>query len=55
MRVRDTSVAPHLGSVLWDIGFHVWPKFQPLFKQKITTVGSISVCIASVTAYSNMT
>lgn len=51
----DTRVAPCHGSVLKDIGFHVWPKFQPLFKQKIRDVSSISVCIASVTAYSNKT
>ena len=39
---------------LWLVLLMVCLKFRFLFKQKITTVGSVSVCIASVTAYSNM-
>jgi len=52
VRSGDNCVA-YLPPALGDIGFRVWPKFQPLFKYKIMDAGSIYVCITSVRAYSN--
>lgn len=53
VRSGDNCVAWYLPPALGDIGFRVWPKFQPLFTYKIMDAGSISVCITSVRAYSN--